>query len=242
LLLQQQQQVLLLQLLLRRRRWQRREPRAATINQLVQNKNKKATRRLRPKSAYARSTPRVPLAFRPIPEHKKRPTTTSSMSRRRYLGAGRIDVLLPRAMSATRSRKNNMARGGVIPQTLAGRGFTPELDWMLQPPFDRTQHTRRGGGGALLAAISQPKPGRFRPPSKMGRYRCIPSRDLLGQARAMRHREAEERRADENARRERRKRRQNRDHFVKVPGQSAAGSQLLRMSSLLSPLNSKSGC
>jgi hypothetical protein len=60
----------------------------------------------------------------------------------------------------------------------------------------------------------------------------------------MRHREAVERRPDKNARRERRKLRQNRDHFAKVPGQSAAGLQLklLRMSSLLTPLNSKSGC
>ena len=199
-------------------------------------KKKTKRRRLRPKSAFARSTPvrpRIPLACRPIPAHKKlkRPSTTSSSSRRRYIGAGRIDVLLPRSMSATRSRKKN-AR-----PSLTGIGCTPK--WMLQPPFDRMEHVRRGGGGALHAATPPTNPGQFCPPTKMGRYRCIPSKGLMKKARLMRHQDAIDR---ANLNKARWRRRENRNHsvkFVKVPGQSAAGSRLLRMSSLLSPLNSK---
>ena len=134
-----------------------------------------------------------------LAQKQKQPLTTNTTSRRQYIGARRIDVLLPRNLSAT--IRGAKSRALALP------------DWMLQAPFDRLQHIKRAGGGALLAApILQSKPGRFRPPTKMGRYRCIPSGELLRKAKLMRHREAIER--------SRRKKTPGETARIRVPGLS----------------------
>ena len=133
----------------------------------------RSKKKLRPKSANARSrAPRIPLALRPVPKHKERPST-SSTSRRRYRGR-HIDVLLPRSMSASSSRSKLLPN---TTNTLAT--FTP--------PYNRIQGLRRLGGGGLLSN-SKGSGGTFSPPRRLGHYRCIPSNTLLMKAMAIRRR------------------------------------------------------